>query len=210
MEWYWQGKSEVLEANPVPVKLPPPQISDGMVWSSGLWHPSNLVSGYQQCQEIYYVHHQSRAHANTLQTTTVLLNLRLSLQRSWRFRSSWIWCRLGGYTVTDVSNELDASIFRVATEKLPWRCSHQAPQNDGHYLMVHCRRRLNLHYHNSNVHWTIWQATMYAIRKQCYTSPQHTRSTAATLMTLEKQWILNLVHIIKKSVWVYLSVLKQR
>jgi hypothetical protein len=169
VEWYWQGKFEVLEVKPVPVKLPPPQISDGMVWdwnwdymllgwrptasampwptvwSSGLWHPSNLVGGYQHCQQTHYVHQQSRAHANTLHTTTVLLDLRLSLQRSWRFKSSWIWCRLGGYTVTDVSYELDNSIFRVATEKLPWRCSHQVPQNDGHYLTVHCRRRLNLH-----------------------------------------------------------------
>lgn len=64
-----RGNMKFLRANSVPVKLPPPQILNGLapcckgglshamttVWSSRLRHPSNLVGGCQLCYEIYYL-----------------------------------------------------------------------------------------------------------------------------------------------------------
>ena len=36
VEWYWQGKTELLGEKPVPVSLSPPQISHGLAWDRTL------------------------------------------------------------------------------------------------------------------------------------------------------------------------------
>jgi hypothetical protein len=42
VEWNWQGKTEVLGENPVPVPLCPPQIPHGLTWN---WTRASAVRG---------------------------------------------------------------------------------------------------------------------------------------------------------------------